>query len=181
MFKGCTNLTAAPALPATTLAENCYYSMFYGCTNLNAAPELSATTLAKSCCSDMFRNCTSLTAAPELLAETLAESCYAFMFNGCSNLNYIKVHFTAWGSGRTAQWVKGVSATGTFYCPSGLPNTSGTSNIPTDWTKVNLELRKARAEAQAKERRGEVREACLSRFLCGAGCRDVACYVSKCQ
>ena len=28
MFYGCTSLTQAPALPATTLADNCYYSMF---------------------------------------------------------------------------------------------------------------------------------------------------------
>ena len=35
MFEGCTSLTTAPELPATTLASNCYYSMFKGCTNLN--------------------------------------------------------------------------------------------------------------------------------------------------
>ena len=28
MFLGCTSLTQAPALPATTLASNCYESMF---------------------------------------------------------------------------------------------------------------------------------------------------------
>ena len=40
MFYGCTNLTRAPALPATTLANYCYAAMFYGCTNL----KLSSTT-----------------------------------------------------------------------------------------------------------------------------------------
>ena len=34
MFYGCTGLTQAPALPATTLASYCYDSMFYGCTGL---------------------------------------------------------------------------------------------------------------------------------------------------
>ena len=34
MFYNCTNLTTAPALPATTLASNCYSNMFYGCTSL---------------------------------------------------------------------------------------------------------------------------------------------------
>ena len=34
MFYGCTGLTTAPALPATTLASSCYQSMFYGCTSL---------------------------------------------------------------------------------------------------------------------------------------------------
>ncbi len=32
MFYGCTSLTTAPSLPATKLAERCYYGMFYGCT-----------------------------------------------------------------------------------------------------------------------------------------------------
>ena len=35
MFSGCTYLTTAPVLPATTLAPYCYQSMFYGCTSLN--------------------------------------------------------------------------------------------------------------------------------------------------
>ncbi len=35
MFKGCTSLTTAPELPASTLATSSYSSMFKGCTNLN--------------------------------------------------------------------------------------------------------------------------------------------------
>ena len=35
MFSGCTQLTASPILPATTLATSCYESMFSGCSNLN--------------------------------------------------------------------------------------------------------------------------------------------------
>ena len=34
MFYGCTSLTQAPALPATTLADSCYRSMFVGCASL---------------------------------------------------------------------------------------------------------------------------------------------------
>jgi hypothetical protein len=34
MFYDCTSLTTAPALPATTLAEYCYYSMFFNCPNV---------------------------------------------------------------------------------------------------------------------------------------------------
>ena len=34
MFSGCTGLTSAPELPATTLEANCYRSMFQGCTHL---------------------------------------------------------------------------------------------------------------------------------------------------
>ena len=86
MFSGCTGLTQAPELPATTLADSCYSVMFSGCTGLTQAPELPATTLANGCYSGMFKGCTSLTQAPELPAMTLADYCYYSMFSGCTGL-----------------------------------------------------------------------------------------------
>lgn len=86
LFNGCTSLTTAPSLPATTLANSCYAGMFKNCTSLTTAPELPATTLAKYCYDSMFSGCTSLTTAPELPATILANSCYRQMFDNCSNL-----------------------------------------------------------------------------------------------
>lgn len=86
LFNGCTSLTTAPSLPATTLASYCYTSMFEGCTSLIEAPELPSTTIAPSCYSAMFRDCTSLTTTPALPATTLASSCYGSMFDGCTSL-----------------------------------------------------------------------------------------------
>lgn len=86
MFNGCTALTQAPSLPATTLASYCYNSMFLGCTSLIQAPELPATILASWCYKEMFYNCTGLTQAPALPATTLATGCYNSMFNGCTSL-----------------------------------------------------------------------------------------------
>ena len=86
MFSGCTSLATAPALPATTLTESCYDSMFLGCTGLTTAPTLPATSLAQNCYDSMFSGCTSLTTAPELPAESLAVGCYLSMFSGCTNL-----------------------------------------------------------------------------------------------
>ena len=86
MFYGCTSLTTAPELPATKLADGCYTSMFTGCTSLTTAPELPATTLARYCYNSMFNDCTSLTTAPELPATTLASNCYIQMFQGCTSL-----------------------------------------------------------------------------------------------
>lgn len=37
MFNGCSSLTKAPALPATTLAESCYVTMFENCTSMTQA------------------------------------------------------------------------------------------------------------------------------------------------
>ena len=86
LFYGCTALTSAPDLPATTLANECYYGMFIDCTSLASAPELKATTLADNCYNRMFFNCTSLTSAPELKATTLAPECCYDMFYGCTSL-----------------------------------------------------------------------------------------------
>ena len=86
MFYGCTALTQAPALPATTLASGCYCYMFNGCTALTQAPALPATTLATGCYQSMFDGCTALTQAPALPATTLASGCYCYMFNGCTSL-----------------------------------------------------------------------------------------------
>ena len=86
MFYGCTALTTAPALPAEILANNCYQFMFSGCTALTTAPTLLAETLAESCCQEMFSGCSKLTTAPELPAQSLAKSCYKEMFKNCTSL-----------------------------------------------------------------------------------------------
>ena len=86
MFYDCTSLTTAPELPSTTLANNCYCGMFQNCKSLTTAPELPATTLAYQCYIQMFWNCTSLTVVPDLPANTLANGCYRQMFYGCTSL-----------------------------------------------------------------------------------------------
>ena len=86
MFQRCTALTTAPELPATTLADYCYSTMFASCTSLTNAPVLPATTLAQRCYYSMFQGCTSLTTAPALPATTLSDSCYYNMFQRCTAL-----------------------------------------------------------------------------------------------
>lgn len=86
MFSGCTSLTTVPTLPATTLVQYCYSSMFDGCTSLTTAPALPATTLAQNCYWSMFQGCTALTTAPALPVTTLVQSCYQNMFKLCSSL-----------------------------------------------------------------------------------------------
>jgi len=139
MFESCGSLTAAPALPATTLASNCYNNMFQGCTSLTAAPALPAMTLASSCYAGMLNSCTSLSAAPALPATTLASSCYSWMFYNCTSLSSVEVSFTAWNpTNATANWLKNVAAAGVFTCPAALPDTRGADYIPEGWTKADL-------------------------------------------
>ena len=108
MLSGCSGLTIAPELPATELAEYCYFSMLEGCTGLTSAPELPATVLVKDCYYAMFRNCTGLTS--------------------------IEVSFGEWIEGTTDDWVLNVDSSGTFICPSGLEQIFDANHIPTGWT-----------------------------------------------
>jgi hypothetical protein len=59
MFRGCTSLTTAPNLSATTLAEQCYNGMFNGCTNLNYIKCLATDISASLCTSGWVYNVSS--------------------------------------------------------------------------------------------------------------------------
>ena len=139
MFQECQSLTTAPSLPATVLADGCYFGMFKGCTSLTTAPELPATALAIQCYDSMFRSCTSLTTAPELPATALTSNCYYEMFLNCTSLSSVEVGFSAWSpTTATTNWLSSVAATGTFTCPAALDTTTrDASHVPVGWTVVN--------------------------------------------
>ena len=127
MFRGCTALTTAPELPATTLANNCYGYMFRDCTALTTAPSLPATTLAYGCYQNMFQGCTALTTIPSLPATTLANNCYGYMFYGCS---LIKLSTTQTGEYQIAYRIptSGTGTTATSALANMFQNTRGTFN-----------------------------------------------------
>ena len=91
--------------------KNHYKNMFRNCTNLKTAPALPVTTLKVGCYMDMFYGCSSLTTAPDLPAPILKENCYYEMFRGCTQLNYIKCLATSGFGSKdcTKNWVNGVS------------------------------------------------------------------------
>lgn len=138
IFSGKSTLKSAGnlILPATTLeGECCYDSMFSGCSSLTAAPSLPATTLATYCYNYMFYGCESLTTAPELPATTLVEGCYYYMFADCTNLNYIKCLATDISAPEcTYNWLSGVAATGTFVKNPNMSDWISGTNIPEGWT-----------------------------------------------
>ena len=139
MFRDCENLTTTPDLPSMKLADYCYAGMFQNCTSITIAPKLPATTLVANCYYYMFRGCTNLTTAPNLSATTLANYCYYGMFYGCTSLNYIKMlAININYTSCLSNWVKGVASTGTFIKhPNMTSLSSGTSGIPTGWTVQN--------------------------------------------
>lgn len=112
MFSYCTRLVAAPALPATSVSQYCYDHMFYGCT--------------------------SLTAAPDLPAATVPNYAYRNMFEECGNLTSIKCLATSRGTDSVKDWLKNVSASGTFTKASGSSWPTGTSGIPSGWAVLEV-------------------------------------------
>ena len=93
MFSGCTSLTTAPALPATTLVDSCYYSMFSGCIALTTIPRLSATSIPNGAYVNMFNDCSNVKISQTqtstysrsyyIGAPTgTASDCFWFMFSG---------------------------------------------------------------------------------------------------
>lgn len=87
----------------------------------------------------LFNNCTQLRRAPDLPTTTLGNRQYYRLFNGCSNLNYIKTSMTNTSANQSLSgWVGGVSSSGTFVCPSSLSLSTGSSGIPSGWTRVDL-------------------------------------------
>ena len=114
LFMGCTSLTKAPALPATTLMMYCYYGMFAGCQSLAEAPELPAT--------------------------ALAFYCYNNMFSACESLKKVRISATKKTPFALDNWLEDVSAKGDFYCD---PNatifpTNSPSGIPEGWARRNI-------------------------------------------
>ncbi len=119
-YSGCKTMTSAPKLPATNLADYCYYSMFKGCTSLTAAPELPAETLKNRCYYEMFKNCSSLSSVT--IKATSAEN-------------------HAWGGVSVAlnEWLSGTASEGTVYAPAAAISSDGTANnlsdyIPSGWS-----------------------------------------------
>ena len=140
MFQGCTNLTKATELPATTLAISCYRNMFYNCTSLTTAPALPATTLTDYCYRNMFYGCTSLTQASELPATTLANSCYNNMFYNCTSLKISATQSSEYPTAWRIPSSGTISSTSPYWNDNMLSGTGGTfTSNPSENTTYYVE------------------------------------------
>lgn len=123
------------------LEAECLSALFVYCEGLTSAADLAlpATTLAVECYGNMFGGCTGLTTAPELPATTLAAGCYEAMFGGCTSLSEVKCYAEDISAAdSTDRWVDFVAASGTFTKKAGVAWPSGESGIPTGWTVIEV-------------------------------------------
>lgn len=139
LFKLAPVVSAENLILPAALTNYCYRAMFSKCSQLIVAPALPATTLAQGCYWYMFEEC-SITTAPELPATALVRECYGNMFISCGSLNYIKcLATTGFDTYQCLQnWVKTVAPTGTFVKDANTSTwPSGIHGIPTGWTVYN--------------------------------------------
>lgn len=70
MFWDCMSLTAAPSLPATTLASSCYQYMFDGCTKIKLSTTASGTYTKPYRIPKIGTGTTALNALYDMFADT---------------------------------------------------------------------------------------------------------------
>ena len=118
MFRACTSLTSAPALPATTVAEGCYFNMFRKCTGLTSVANITlpAMELQPDCYREIFRDCSGLTSVPVFPAPILVARCYQQMLSGCTSLTSITCLATDISAEQcTYQWMSGTKNSNTCH------------------------------------------------------------------
>ena len=102
MFMGCTSLTWAPALPATTLADKCYCRMFHSCSGLTSIATfpssevtMAGTSNCRRYCYQMYQSAgiTELTGSLFGGTMTLAPYCFEDMFANCTGLASVSSNF----------------------------------------------------------------------------------------
>lgn len=137
MYYDCSSLITPTDLIATTYGNTACTFMYRGCASLTRIATLpTVTSLVDSAqFQQMYYGCTSLTRA-ELYTVTapFKKQLFAAMFYRCTNLSYIKCLYTDLSADQTfADWLNGVSSTGTFIQASGVEWPRGASGIPTGW------------------------------------------------
>lgn len=137
-FMNCTSLKKTPDLPYNKFGMFCYKKAFEGCTSLTEVRNFETTTYSSyNCCDRMFAGCTSLKSVV-LKFDLLQYGGAGELFDGCTSLEYLKVAFTTTSSWGASDWMRNVSATGIFDCPSTLDtSTRGNNTLPAGWTVVH--------------------------------------------
>lgn len=122
------------------ITNSCFTYLYRNCGNLKTASSLPSTTLANSCYRAMF-SYTSIEKSPLLPASIIPTLAYRSMFYASVNLSEIKTYMTDISSHQCIDyWCGGgiISETGDFYCPAELTIPTGSSGIPSGWTRYDI-------------------------------------------
>lgn len=86
MFRGCSGLTTAATMLATSIPASGCLGMYLTCTGLTSVPDITANSVGSGGCKSMFSSCSSLVTPPALSPTSLTYESYAHMFNSCTSL-----------------------------------------------------------------------------------------------
>lgn len=146
MFNGNTHLISAGDLnfgQVTTFGDNVLWATFKGCP-ITATPDFSnITTIGYDCMYEAFQGCTALSVAPDLSSiSSIGSEGMRQIFSGCTSLTTVYApNVSTWDTSKMSNWLYGVAANGTLYCPSQAVSDiipSGNNGCPSGWTKVVL-------------------------------------------
>ena len=131
MFSGCTSLTTAPALPATTLAMSCYGSMFEGCSNL-ASITCAATDISAFLCTKQWLD--GVAATGTFIGSSEAgwtENSSSGIPSGWTLLDYsVPLTFKAMTAGAQVSFTLASTVSGVQYSTDGSTWTDYVSGTP---------------------------------------------------
>ena len=140
MFYNCSSLTEPLDMNYTKSGTYTFYQMYKGCTSLTSFNKTISVGSSYDCY-EMFYRCTSLVTGPTLTCATLGSNAFNYMFYGCSSLSSLTCLATnISASGCTTNWLKNVSATGTFTKDPNMSSwPTGANGIPEGWTVVDYQ------------------------------------------
>jgi len=141
-FAGCTNMAYGPDLSyVTSVGDRGMRCMFNGCSSLLIVSDMPLLkTAGPSALSETYAGCISLRKGLNLSSVEALTDSYSFngLYAGCSYLNEAWTpNVQTWDTDCFPDWLSNVSPTGTLHAPTGLVIPSGSSGIPSGWTREN--------------------------------------------
>lgn len=122
----------------TSISYNGCNGMLSGCTSLTTVDMSNVTSIDSYGCNSMLFDCTSLTTVDISGVTSIGNGGCSNMCYRCTHLSTVKIDNPTMSSSSLSGWLINVSPTGDFYCSASLSIPTGTSGIPTGWTRHDV-------------------------------------------
>lgn len=138
LFNGSIKLQTVDMSGVTSISNYGCDAMFSGCKSLTTVEMRNVTSIDSYGCNSMFFNCTSLTTVDIRNVTSIGNGGCSNMCYGCTHLSTVIIDNPTMSSSSLSGWLINVSQTGDFYCSASLTIQSGSSGIPTGWTRHDI-------------------------------------------
>ena len=134
---GCIDSLICKDIQNAVITEFCFYALFSHCSTLITAPYISSKDPANYSYRALFSYCDNLTNCT-INVTTIASGCFYRMLRDCSSLKTITIRVSDYSDTSFNGWLVNASTNGDFYCPAELTIPTGTSGIPSGWTRHDI-------------------------------------------